>query len=588
MPKQKSDNSLKKFYCVALPIVLLGLFFRFANLEARVFWVDEVATAVRVSGYTMGEVTANLAAKEKIVAEELLNYQFRHSDLQTTWRALVQSPEHAPLYFLLTRIWLNLTGSSITAMRTLAAVFSLLVFPALFWLLQELFACEVVSWLGVMLMSLSPFFVAYAQEARPYSLWTATVLLLSASLLRAVRINSACTWIGYIFSLALAFYTSLLSLFVAIAQGFYILVKYRKKLPIVTGYLASNAIALLLFSPWLYVLLTKTSTLENNTTWMRDSIDFSALVATWIGTVLLIFGDLPLSPSVDAIQMAIFILVVCSLLCFGFLVARHWHTLSQTGQNTVYLGVFLLSSSGAVLLAFKEISLDVVALVGGIVAIAIFTLVGYSFYFLVKTTDSHRWLFVGCLLAAIPLPLLGKDLIFQGQSSGAPRYLIPTQLAIQIAAAYTLGTKLRQSFGSYRKLTAGLVVVFFVALGIFSCTRNLNLSPIYLKSRNVHNNAIAAIINRQTQSLIFLESETVGDILSLSHSLNPMTEIKILSDNPSFGFCQRKRSCYILKPSLDLKKKLMRSNVEMKLAYQPKLFTSKQIFLDLWFIASKN
>ena len=47
---------------VLLAIVLsLGCFFRFANLEYKVFWVDEVSTAVRASGYTVGEVNLDLA-----------------------------------------------------------------------------------------------------------------------------------------------------------------------------------------------------------------------------------------------------------------------------------------------------------------------------------------------------------------------------------------------------------------------------------------------------------------------------------------------------------------------------------------------
>src|SRR5687768_11835048 len=36
-------------------IILLGIGFRVSQLDAPVFWVDEVATATRVSGYTQAE-----------------------------------------------------------------------------------------------------------------------------------------------------------------------------------------------------------------------------------------------------------------------------------------------------------------------------------------------------------------------------------------------------------------------------------------------------------------------------------------------------------------------------------------------------
>lgn len=40
------------------------------------------------------------------------------------------------------------------------------------------------------LIAVSPFHVLYAQEAREYSLWTVTILLSSAALLRAMRVKT--------------------------------------------------------------------------------------------------------------------------------------------------------------------------------------------------------------------------------------------------------------------------------------------------------------------------------------------------------------------------------------------------------------
>ena len=167
-----------KYHIILLLVLLLGCCFRFANLDSKIFWVDEVSTAVRVSGYTVPQVNNALSKQGIVNFNDLLVYQTVTADKTfiDSWNAFTKSPEHAPLYFVLTRVWTQIWGSSITAIRSLAVVFSLLVFPALYWLCQELFNRVFISKMAVILMSVSPFFVAYAQEARPYSLWTVTIL----------------------------------------------------------------------------------------------------------------------------------------------------------------------------------------------------------------------------------------------------------------------------------------------------------------------------------------------------------------------------------------------------------------------------
>ncbi|MFQ3626739.1 MAG: hypothetical protein SNJ81_04090, partial [Cyanobacteriota bacterium] len=49
-----------RLWLVTLAVVL-GIGFRMYGLGDRVYWVDEVATSVRISGYTRAEVTAQLS-----------------------------------------------------------------------------------------------------------------------------------------------------------------------------------------------------------------------------------------------------------------------------------------------------------------------------------------------------------------------------------------------------------------------------------------------------------------------------------------------------------------------------------------------
>jgi uncharacterized membrane protein len=579
---------------LVIVVLLLGVVFRFANLEGKVFWVDEVATAVRVAGYTIPEISNDLQAKDIVSRDDLLQYQVidRDRNLGDTWQALTKSPEHAPLYFLLTRFWLQLWGHSIATMRSLSTCISLLIFPVLYWLTLELFNKPSVSWLGMMLMSVSPFYVAYAQEARPYSLWTVTILLMCVSFLRAIRIRSWQGWAFYIFSLVLGFYTSLLSLFVAGFHGIYLLLaEFKNKRQVIKNYFISNAIALLFFSPWLIIIVTGMQTLQDNTVWMRTSIDLDALIATWLGTILLIFGDLPLAPEADAVQVAI---VVITLLIGGiglFCLARHWFKFRQVTKNLIrYVGIALTCLSLIKIIYFKDyFDLDIVTLIGAIVAVLILAIASYSIYFLINNTKQAQWLFLICLILSLPIPLLIADVISQGQSSGAPRYLIPTQLGIQIAAAYTLTTQLENS---YLKLIRQqkiwqIIVIFLITLGIFSCTRNLNLSPIYLKTRSIHNYAIAKIINYHSDSLVVVEPIMVNDLLSISHDLSEQVKIKVIEHNSDRFLAYQNQFSYLyfLKPSTELKTKLANNNnIIFKQVYQPKLLTSGQFHLDLWLI----
>ena len=594
MPSKKSYLPVRSQWLLLSTILLLGLFFRFANLADRVFWVDEVATAIRISGHTIESITQDLVTQQTTTARDLLDYQFAQSDLPTTWQALTSSPEHAPLFFLLTRLWTDLSGYSPVTMRVLAATISLIALPTLYWLLQELFASHLISFLGVMLMGVSPFFVAYAQEARPYSLWTVSILLMSASYSRAITKDRYQQWVVYSLALACAFYTSLLSFLVTAGQGLYLLLgKHQNKLAIVQKYLLSNLIALILFAPWIYVMLTGLNSLESNTAWMRTNLDFSALVASWIGAILLIFGDLPLSPKVNAIQTAIAIGLIISCLSLGFILKKSWHLLSLYQRQIISRAIIVASSLTFIgLLVVKDsFAVDSITLVGAIVAICILGLASYSLYYLTQTTKQNQWLFIWCLLVAVPFPLLISDLLFQGQSSGAPRYFIPTQLGIQIAVAYTLGKKLSESQEHITKklIWIKLIIVAFISLGIFSCMRNLDISPIYVKSRNVHNPEIAKIINQQPRALVLLEPQAVGDILSLAHSLHPDTRVSILSDRSKEKTCYKESTCYLIKPSAQLKTRLKNDPIyKLQPIYQPRLFTSEQITLDLWQITTDD
>lgn len=558
--------------------ILLGFFFRFVNLSDKIFWVDEVATAVRVSGYTISEVSSNLLQQGVVKRDTLLFYQTVTSErtLSDSLNALIKSPEHTPLYFLLTRFWLQCWGNSLAIMRSLSVGFSLLVLPSLYWLCQELFNCSQISWLSVGIMSISPFYVAYAQEARPYSLWAVTILLMSASFLRAIRLNSKVAWILYNLCLVIGYYTSLFSIYIALFQGLYLLFKINKQqLTTIKNYLISIIISFLAFTPWILVIINHLDLLEDNTSWMRGNFNLAEIIAVYIGTNLLIFGDLPLSQNSDPIEIAVaLVVIVISLLIVTKLYSR-W-------QNKLLKFSLLLVISSLGLLLTKYIYLDWTTIIGALVAIGILSLSAYSLYYLIVQTNRDRWLYVICLMLSLPLPLLITDIINQGQSSTAPRYLIPLQLGILIAVAYTVASKLNTQQSKFWQL----IIITFILLGIFSNVRNLNLSPFYQKGRNINNPAIAKIINQSSSTLIIVESSEAMDAISLAYSLSPEVKYKVIATEENLtSYLDKFKSVFLLKPSKKLQQRLNQDpQIKFKQVYKSHVFSANEYPLNLWSI----
>ena len=190
-------NNVRKLIAVLL---VIGIFFRFYNLDQKVYWYDETMTSLRISGYTSTDLVEEVYNGEVISVENLLQtYQYPNNtkNLNDSIKALAAHPEHSPLYYLMARFWLQTFGNSIFNIRLLSAFISLLVFPAIYWLCLELFNSQLISWAAVSLIAISPFHVLYAQEAREYSLWTASILVSCAAILWAIRRKKILPWITY-------------------------------------------------------------------------------------------------------------------------------------------------------------------------------------------------------------------------------------------------------------------------------------------------------------------------------------------------------------------------------------------------------
>lgn len=570
-----------QFAFLLLALVLtLGLLFRVANLDQldqKVFWVDEVATVIRAVGYTKAEVVSQLADGALHTPADLLAYQriTANRTLSDTLHALAHSPEHAPLYFLLTRFWMQGFGSSVGAIRSFSVFCSLLVLPCVYWFCQQVFSCNRVSWTAVVLIAVSPFFVAYAQEARPYSFWLLTVVLCSGALLRSIRLNSWGSWAIYAMTLTLSCYTSLLSVLLAVGQGIYVSrtkrqfnsVQFHSRLfhsrlfhsklfhsglfhsglfhSRLWRYGVAISAATLAFSPWIWVILHHQDALEANTTWMRTSISPLAMVAIWLYSFAVLFFDVPI-------------------------VTQGW-----------------------------------IALLQAIVAATVLAIIVCSLYRLWQRSR-WIWLFLMTLCLPVPLTLILLDLVFRGQASATSRYLIPAQFGVLIAVAWYCAVpplssrdarsalQGRSSIGRERLRLMDArrlwqsTVAFLLSLSLISCWVNLNRSPDYQKARNRHNPEIAALLNQATHPILLAEPTQTIDLLSLSHNLNSTVQLRILPLDRLLRNLETCRSIFLFNPSPTLVTTAQTIGLNPLQIYQPELLTSSDIFLSLWSIPSAS
>lgn len=498
-------------------LLVLGIWFRFYNLDRKNYWNDEVYTSLRISGYTKAELLEQ-TTNRAIASPEWQKYQrFTH---EKNWGNVLDSlieDVHPPLYIPLVRLWAMTFGSSVWVIRSLSAVFSLLAFPCLYWLCLELFESPQVAWVAIALMAVSPFHVLYAQEARQYSMWTVTILLSSASLLWVMRHKSKFGWVLYGATVALGFYTHYFALFVQIAHGIYIAaIESIRRGKTFIAYLLACFGGILIGLPWLLV-----AEKFGGAEYTARKVPFFTIPQRWALNISSLFFD----AQIDYRQQ---LFDVCfndgfHLRCND--VQLHWTSLST------YLILLIV------------------------------ILVGYSLYFLYRQAPKRVWIFVFSLMGSEILFLLLPDLVFRGQRSTVGRYLIPCYIGIQISVAYFLTVKItNKSIQKWQQKLWKFILIFLISLGILSCAISSQSETWWIKYSSYYEPQVGEIINRSVAPVVVVEDPI--RLMGLSYLVAPQVKFQQIDTNspeiPS-GFSDT----FLYRPS-----KQLRQELEQKQGYK--------------------
>ncbi|MBX9256543.1 glycosyltransferase family 39 protein [Desmonostoc muscorum CCALA 125] len=500
MKKKLSVNlltsaSLFRFLIVIL--LVIGVCFRFVNLEKKLYWGDEVFTSLRISGYTRVELDKKLLDGDLVSVEDLHQYQYPNRQKTTAdviKGMVLEDSQILPLHVLMTRFWLQCFGNSVAVARSFSAFVSLFTFPCIYWLCKELFESSRIGWMAMGLVAISPVHVIYAQEARAYSLWIVAILISSAALLRAMRLKTKISWCIYAATLPLAFYSHILFCFVALGQVIYVVAIERFRLSkTLISFSVSFFAGAITFAPWFWIIYTHPQ--PEAVTWANVKQTFLTSAIRWSGIISRSFLDLGVSPSdPKAVQIALMPLILIILI-----------------------------------------------------------LIVYSIYFLCRRSSKKVWLFVLTLIGSVGFPLAVADFVFH-KGYGTTRYTLPCVLGIQLACAYLFTTKITSIYlKNWQKKLWSLVLFMVVVTGILSCTissqaiiwwnKNPERFQDYLKTANFVD---------QTEKPLIINDDSIAPLI-LGHLVDPKLTFQLVAPNELPKVTSGFSDIFLFKPSEFLK-----------------------------------
>ncbi len=557
---------------------MLGVLLRLYGLEHKIVWHDEVATRVLAAGSTMAAQMQGLYHAQVMTVGQVLQYQ--QVQQGTSVLALIadlakHDPQHPPLYYVLAKVWVDLWGDSVCALRTLSVLFSGLGLLAMYWFVRELTASRRTALLAMLLLCVSPLFILYGQEAREYALWTLALLLSSAALLRALRFSQTTStlldhnkassatslnndvgasnrqlrlaapsevqraWLLYSCCLLVAVCTSLSTLSLILVQVLYVAIVTRLQWTrTLYGFILSLSAVGLLFLPWALNLL-------------RNFEAFSASMA-WSSVIVI--------------------------------------------PRTAVLRILSLNVTRNVFDFWPDVMQDQWLPITASVACVAVMLIACVWVF--RYTRREVRLYLSLLLVLPTAMLLVPDLLFGGIRSSNARYLMPVWLGVIVVIAIALdqllvrigqaseinhATGMRLGFWSRQGAVRVLLwsaVVCLVALSMTTNILHAQQQAPWTKSLSITLPEVAKIINQSASPLLVGNQERhhPGNLFALANLLKPETKMQLvpIALESSWKLPAHKGDVYLYSPTDQFRQALEKNNqVKTRLV-------AEDLFLQLW------
>ena len=348
---------MKKPKTILIPVVLSVLFVALAMVKMDLsIWHDEAYSAYLIRG--------NFADIWNLTAIDV----------------------HPPLFYFCLKVWSMLFGNSEIALRTMSILFGVVAIFAAFYLLKKLFNTRTAS-IATFVMTLSPLFIRYAEEARMYTMVLAIALISTLALVTAISRDKKGKWnfwwLLYGAMLAAGMMTHYFMALVFVAQLAYLIYYYRAKiwrLDLILGYV----VAVLLFVPWLPKCLAQVTNVQGGF-WIPEltaATGFNFLVES-----LVYFPDATWIKNWEAF------LVLMTLVGLVYLTVKFVKTMKREDKS---------KRDGAVLLAFLALVPPVMLMILSLPPLKPMFETRYLI-----TSATIIWLIIGVMLAKTKLPKKG-------------------------------------------------------------------------------------------------------------------------------------------------------------------------------------
>ena len=195
--RPRLDPQWRRFLILGI-LIALAFAARTYQLEAQSLWWDETLSfhrAVRDIPYIL---SGRITLFDRITTDQ-----------------------HPPLYFLILHFALSVLGSSEFALRLPSAILSVLTVP-LSYVLGRRLVSEPVGLVTAFIAAVSPYYLYYGQEARPYEL---VVVLGTASgyfLARSLKTGDRRFLFFYLLTALALFFTQYLTIFLLVSEAVYV------------------------------------------------------------------------------------------------------------------------------------------------------------------------------------------------------------------------------------------------------------------------------------------------------------------------------------------------------------------------------
>ncbi len=308
---------MKKHYLLLGLILVLATLLRLFNLTAISLWHDEAFSAL------------------------LINYNWQEMFYR------IGLDVHPPFYYVLLRLWADLFGHSLWALRGFSAFFGIATVWAGYAFVKVAFKKENLALAAALLLAVNPFQIQYVTEARMYTLGTFLLMLSAYFLVKAFESKKFRFWLGFILTTSAAMYTHYYLFFSILGIGlfalYYLFKNYRFELKQYSQLVLSYIFVLLLYVPWLKTFKFQFTQVQENY-WIPKMNEWSVPLTNW----RLIFGM-----GADSNNPTTRIFLIIAALFTIFLVYR---VLKK--EKVIYKGLVFLATIipflGALLLSLKQ------------------------------------------------------------------------------------------------------------------------------------------------------------------------------------------------------------------------------------------